>query len=415
MEGHCDSQIAPRGHFMFRAFKHKNFGLFFTGQSVSLIGTWSQGLAISWLVWRITHSASWLGFINFVVQFPILILGLVGGFAADRFDRHRGLAILQIMCMLQATALALLTLTGRITLWQIVILSIFLGIVYSFEFPFRLAFVQDMVGREDLLNAISLNAAMIHSTRMMGPVVAGFVVALFGEGICFLFNAATFLALIIALLCMNRQKLYYTRYQRMPMWHSIAEGLRHIWSVKNARYSIILVAVVSIFGMPFIALLPIFADEIFKGGALHLGWMMGASGFGSLVGALWLARRNSHEGLLNLAARSSFIFSLGIVAFAFSNRLPLTLAALAIASFFLTITFASINTLLQHTAPDRLRGRIVSLFSTAFMGFAPIGSLLGGFLAREIGASHTVALCGATCAASAVLVWIKAGASTHKS
>lgn len=403
-------QVTPviQRRSIFKALRHRNFSLFFSGQTISLIGTWSQQLAISWLVWRLTRSAAWLGFIGFAVQFPILIFGLAGGWAADRFDRHRSLTFTQFLCMFQAIALSILTLLGIINLWQITLLSIALGIVYSFEFPIRLSFIQDMVGKEDLLNAVSLNAAMIHATRMAGPVFAGIIVAWKGEGICFLFNAATFIALIAGLLLIDRNKLLYPHHSHKPMWHSIAEGMRHVWNESHARSAMLLIAIVSILGMPFISLLPIFADKVFHGGSIELGWMMGTSGLGSLAGALWLSQRRSSSGLLSLSSGASVLFSLAIIAFCFTTKLWAALAALSVAGFFLTISFSGINTLLQHTTPDHLRGRIMSIFSTAFMGLAPVGSLIGGLMAQKIGAPLAVGICGVGSAMAGIIVWVKA-------
>lgn len=395
-------------HTTLKALRHKNYTLFFTGQTISLVGTWSQGLAISWLVWRLTRSAVWLGIAGFAVQFPILVLGLAGGWVADRFDRHKYLTLMQILCMIQAVLLSILTISGIITLWQVIVLSAALGVIYSFEFPLRLAFIQDMVGKEDLLNAVSLNAAMIHATRMAGPVAAGLIVAWKGEGICFLFNAATFLALITGLLLIDRKKLIFSRHEDKPMWHSIVEGLGHMRREPRTREALFLVAVVSVFGLPFITFLPIFADKVFSGGAIELGWMMGASGLGSLIGALWLSRRRSSKGLLSLTSGTSVFFSVSIALFSFMTELWAALALLAVAGLFLTITFAGINTLLQDSTPDYVRGRVMSMFSTAFLGLAPIGSLIGGFAAHEIGAPLTIAISAVPCAIAGAWIWINA-------
>ncbi len=391
-----------------RPFQHRNFRLFFSGQSISLIGTWSQSLAISWLVWRLTGSALWLGLIGFTMQFPMLILGLIGGVAADRFDRRRFLTLLQILCMLEAIILAVLTLTGLIALWQLVVLSIFLGVVYAFEFPVRQAFVMDMVGKRDLLAAVSLSAAMLHGTRILGPMIAGLVVAWKGEGICFLFNAFTFLFLITALALIDRKQLVRVHSERQPLWESIREGLHFVWNEPRARNAIILVVMVTIVGFPFVYLMPIFADEVFGGGAAYMGWLMGASAAGALIGAGVLAQRTSSSRLLTLASGGAVLFGLALVAFSRSDTLSVALPTIAIVGFFLTIVFSSVNTLLQHTAPDHLRGRMMSIFTTAFMGLAPIGSLLGGLSARSFGAQTTVTGCGLICLCGGILFWIRA-------
>lgn len=394
-------------HSLFRAFHHRNFALFFFGQTVSMIGTWSQMLAISWLVWRMTHSAIWLGIIGFATQAPMLVLGLPGGAVADRFDRLKSLNLMQVLCMLQAFLLGALTLTGEIKLWQVLCLAVFLGMVYSFEFPIRQSFVMDMVGKHDLLNAVSLNSAMFHATRILGPVAAGGIVAWAGEGICFIFNGATFIVLIIALFLVNRDALLHTHHVSSSLKDSILEGLRHMWGHRESKLALIIVAIISGIGMQFTTLMPIFADEIYKGGAVYLGYLMGAGGTGALTGALWLAKRGSSEKLLHLALKASVIFSLALIAFSFTTHLWLALPSISIVGFFLTIILSGINTLLQHATPDHLRGRMMSLFTITFVGLSPFGGLVAGFTAQEIGSPLTLAICGAVCLISSFLIWIR--------
>lgn len=396
-------------HSMWRAFHHKNFRLFFTGQTISLLGTWSQTLAISWLVWGLTHSAVWLGIIGFMIQFPVLIFGLPGGALADRFDRLRGLVTVQALCMLQAVALAILTLTGKIELWQVFALSAMLGTIYSLEYPLRQAFVMDIVGRQDLLNAVSLNSAMFHATRGLGPVVAGFIVAWQGEGICFLFNAATFAFLIAALMFVDRSKISAHGHEpNVPMIRSIREGLGYLKGEPHSKLGLLLVGVASVAGMPFIYLLPIFADKVFGGSSVELGWLMGASGLGAFAGAMFLASRKPGVKLLSLSAGSFVIFSLAIIAFSFISNILIALPLLSVAGFFLTIVLSGTNTLIQHRSPDHMRGRVIGLFSTTFMGLAPFGSLLGGFVAEKIGAPLTVTICGGASAIAGIVMWYKA-------
>lgn len=393
-------------HPTFLAFRHRNFRLFFVGQSISLIGTWSQILAVSWLVWRLTHSAAWLGVVNFTMQLPMLLLGLPGGWAADRFDRLRALTLMQTLCILQAILLGALTITGRITLWQVVALSAMLGTIYAFEFPLRLSFVTDMVGRPDLLNAVSLNAAMFHGTRTVGPAIAGFIVAWKGEGICFFFNAATFLFLIVGLLLVRRRELVPVAASPAPFGPSIAEALRFAWKRKTMRRALLLIGIVTTFGMAYIVLLPVFADQVYGGGSVELGWLMGASGVGALAGALWLAGRRSRERLLPLAAGASVLFSAAIIAFGHLPALLSAMPLLAVAAFFLTIHISSINTLLQEDVPDQMRGRMMSIFATVAAGIAPFGFLLAGFVAREIGAPLTMTLFGSVCLVAGSIVWL---------
>ncbi len=388
---------AEAEHSVWRAFRHRNFSLFFWGQLISMIGTWSQTLALSWLVWRLTGSAVWLGVINFVMQLPMLFFGLPGGVAADRYDRHRSLTLMQGLCMLQALILAALTMTGRIELWHVVVLSATLGTVYAFEFPIRQAFVMDLVGKRDLLNANALAAGMFHVTRILGPTVAGIIVAWKGEGICFLFNAATFLFLIGALWMMDRSRIARVPHEPQPLGRSIMEGLRHIRELKGVAAALLIVAIVAGIGMQYTTLLPIFADQVFGGGAVQLGWLMGASGAGSLLGAFLLARRSSQERLMTLASISSLAFAVSLIAFGLMRWLIPSLGVLFLMGLTLTLTFSSIGTYLQHRSPDHLRGRMMSLFSITFMGFGPFGSLLAGLAAREIGAPLTVAASGVIC------------------
>lgn len=401
----------PAGHPTLSAFRHRTFRLYFFGQLISLFGTWSQSLAISWLVWRLTHSPAWLGIISFTIQFPMLLFGLPGGWAADRFDRRRTLALMQGLCMLQAILLGWLTITGKITLWQVVALSAMLGTIYAFEFPLRQSFIADMVGKGDLLNAVSLNSAMFHGTRILGPTAAGFIVAWKGEGVCFFLNAATFLFLIGALLLISGRELIPVKPESASIVSSISEGLAFALKMPETRLALILTGIVAPFGMAYIALLPIFADRIYYGGAMELGWMMGASGIGAFLGALWLAGRRSQKRLLVLAAGVSVLFSLAIIVF---SRLPTILTALpmlAVAGFFITIHFSAINTLLQQDVPDHMRGRMMSVFTTVAMGISPFGFLLAGFIAREIGAPMTMTLFGAICLVASSVIWVKARAA----
>lgn len=406
IQGVATVPIEPRRSTL-EAFRHTNFRLFFIGQTISLIGTWSQSLAISWLVWRITHSAAWLGIIGFTIQFPMLIFGLPGGVAADKFDRLKILTAMQVLCMVQAIVLSVLTLTGLVNLWHILVLSALLGTIYAFEFPVRQSFVMDMVGKKDLLNAISLNAAMIHATRIAGPVVAGIIVAWKDEGICFLFNAATFIFLIAALLAMDRRRLAPAQRETRNMVESILEGLRFVRRERHVKIALFLASAICALGMTFISLMPIFADQVFGGGAIELGWLIGASGLGAVGGALWLARRPSGERLLQLSLKTSILFSLALIAFGLIHVIWIAIPILAVVGFFLEVSFAGLHTHLQQAAPDPLRGRVMSLFTTAFMGVAPFGSLIGGLLAREIGAPMTVVVSGVASAVVGVILWLR--------
>jgi MFS family permease len=391
-----------------RAFKHRNFRIFFAGQSISSIGTWSQAVAIYWLVWRLTGEPFWLGFVGFAIQIPMLMFGLVGGACADRLDRLRALTILQTLCIAQAIALATLTFTGVVRLWHVMALAFFLGVVNAFELPPRQAFVMDMVGKRDLLNAVSLNAAMLHSSRIVGPVAAGFIVGLAGEGMCFAFNAATFLALIAALLMIDRDTLIIPRRQAESFWQAVWAGLHYILREPSAKLALVVLATISIAGFPFVALMPIFADKIYGGGAIQLGLLIGASATGALLGALTLARIQDTDGLLVLCSKAACFFGVSLFIFSRMEQLWLGMATLLLVGFSSTIIFWPINTLLQHVAPDHLRGRMMSLFTIAFMGMAPFGSLAAGIAARWIGAPNTVAAGAIICLVLGIIAWTKA-------
>ena len=395
-------------HSIIRAFRHRNFAYYFFGQSISLIGTFSQMLAISWLVWRMTNSPFLLGAINFAVQFPMLILALLGGAVADRYDRRKILIAMQILCMLQAFVLAFLTLQGIVTLWQIFALGIFLGCVYSFEFPARNAFITDLVGKKDLLNAVSLNGAMLHAARMMGPMIAGWIVAWSSEGKCFLFNALTYTTMILALFMMKRDKILHVEKDRTPFIPAIVHGIKHMWNEPGLKLGFIILAIVSLLIMPLVYLLPIFADKTFGGGAITLGWLMAAAAGGSFIGALILAHRKKSDRLSTISAAALIPVSIALFAFSQTSKLWVGLLTLVFVGIFDTIAIAGSVTLLQYIAPDHLRGRMMSLFVTAFMGFAPIGSLAGGIVAREIGAPKTIAACGIACLFISLIVLIKA-------
>lgn len=389
----------------FRTLRNRNFSLFFWGQLISMIGTWSQMLAVSWLIWRLTESAMWLGIANFAVHIPCVFLGLPAGFVADRYDRLTVLTVMQALCMLQAVALAWLTLTGTVQLWHVIAFGFFLGSVYAFEIPIRQAFVMDLVGKRDLLNAVALVAAMFHLTRMLGPTVAGAIVAWKGEGVCFLFNAATFLALIGALLLVRRGEMMSISRTHERMFRSIKEGLIEARRKPRVLTSLMLVAVLAGIGMQYTTLLPIFADRIFGGGAAELGWMMGVSGAGSLISAILLARRRSSEGMLSLASKSSLVFSSVLIALGLTHNFYVALAIFAIMGFTLTLSFSCINTLLQHATSDHMRGRMMSLYSITFMGIFPFGSLAAGAMAKAFGAQLTVMVAGMICLIAGGAIW----------
>jgi MFS family permease len=385
-----------------RALRHRNYQLFFSGQLISLTGTWMQSVAQSWLVYRLTGSALLLGFVGFSSQIPVFLLAPIGGTVADRFNRHRILVATQTVAMLLASTLATLTLTNYVKVWHLFALAAMLGLVNSFDIPARQAFVVDMVGRDDLINAIALNSSMFNGARIVGPAVAGILVATIGEGWCFFANAVSYIAVITGLLLMkiNRQR-------RVPLpgsaLASIVEGFRYVGRTPPVRALLLLLGLVSLMGMPYAVLMPIFADQILHGGARGLGILMGASGTGALIGALSLAARQGIRGLGRWVAFSSAGFGVSIILFSLSRSFWLSAALLLPVGFSMMIQMASSNTLVQSMVPDNLRGRVMAVYSMMFMGMAPIGALLAGTLAGRLGAPNTVAIGGAICIAGSAV------------
>lgn len=321
----------------FRAFRHYNFRLYFGGQFISLIGSWAHSTALSWLIWRMTQSSLLLGVIGFSSQFPILLLGLFGGVIADRWNRHRILLVAQTLAMIASFLLVFLMVTHKLNLWNVAIISFFLGIVFAFEFPARLTFLMDVVGRGDLLNAISLHSAMFHISRMIGPVAAGFIVAWKDESLCFLFDGFTFLIFIVTLLMMRRSDLMpmEIKQEQKHVMESICEGIRYAWRDPTTRLEIFLVIIMGSAGFSFIALMPVFADHIYGGSSIEFGGLMAASGMGAMVSALSLARREHSSHLLSVATKSMILFSLLLLVFSQIKILWMGISLLFILGFFM--------------------------------------------------------------------------------
>lgn len=391
---------------MLRALRHRNYQLFFGGQLISLIGTWMQSVAQAWLVYRLTGSAVLLGFVGFAGQIPVFLLAPVGGSIADRYNRHRIIIATQIAAMILASILAALTLTNHIQVSYLFVLAACLGVVNAFDIPTRQAFVVDMVGKEDLINAIALNSSMFNGARIVGPAVAGILVASVGEGWCFFINAVSYIAVIASLLMMNVH-----RHIRVPLpgsaFASIIEGFKFVGKTSPVRALLILLGIVSLMGMPYAVLMPIFADKILNGGASGLGILMGASGTGALIGALALAARNGIRGLGRWVAFATAGFGASVILFSFSRSFWLSALILVPVGFSMMVEMASSNTLVQSMVPDALRGRVMAVYSMMFMGMAPLGSLLAGTLAERIGAPRTVMIGGAACIVGAIIFSIR--------
>ncbi|MFA5157134.1 MAG: MFS transporter [Candidatus Omnitrophota bacterium] len=382
---------------IFRALRHRNYRLFFGGQSISLIGTWMQQIAMSWLVYRLTNSAFLLGTVVFFGQIPALILMPFAGVIADRHNRRNILLITQILAMLQAFVLSALVLTGSIEVWQIIALSMFLGLVNSFDMPVRQAFTVEMIGnREDLSNAIALNSSMVNAARLIGPSIAGVVIAAVGEGMCFLINAVSYIAVLFSLSAMRIEK------KKAGVIHphvlrGLKEGFVYAFNFTPIKYILILLGLVSLAGMPYQVLMPVFAKDIFHGGPKTLGFLMAMAGIGALVGAIYLAGRRSVIGLTKIIALTSGIFGLGLVIFSQSRVLWFSMFVICLSGFAMMVQMAASNTILQTIVDEGMRGRVMSFYTMSFIGMAPFGGLLAGILAGTIGAPGTLLSGGICC------------------
>ena len=385
-----------------RALHSRNYRLFVAGQLISLVGTWMQSVAQSWLIYRLTGSAALLGLIGFAGQIPVFVLAPLGGVVADRWNRHRVLIATQSTMMMLAFALAALTLGGVVHEWHIFFLATLLGIANAFDIPTRQAFLAETVSREDIINAIALNSSMLNGARIVGPAIAGLIVAAFGEGWCFLLNALSYIAVIGALLVMRVDAVPHPE-AHVSAWESIVEGFAYSWNTKPVRALLLLLGLVSLMGMPYSVLMPVIAASVLGGGPNAYGLLMSASGVGALGGAALLTFRRHIRGLGRWVAISAVSFGVSLFAFSFSRLLWLSALLLLPAGFFMMVEMAASNTLIQSMIPNRLRGRVMSVYSMMFMGMAPIGSLVAGALAAPLGAPATVALGGAICIAGGLL------------
>jgi MFS family permease len=389
--------------FAFRALAHRNYRLFFAGQAVSLIGTWITRIAIGWLVYRLTESAFMLGLVSFVGMVPTFLLTPLGGVVADRWSRHRVLLCTQVMLMMTSAALAYFALRGTITAAHVIVLGALQGLCNAFDIPARQAFVVDMVeGSADLSSAIALNSMIFNSARLIGPSIAGTLIAIFGEGLCFLIDGVSFLAVVLALLAM-RVSSAGPRKARTHVLHELREGLAAAFGFTPIRAILLLMALTSLVGMPYAVLMPVFADQVFHGNAMTLGFLMAASGVGALGGGLALAMRGSVLGLGRIIAGGAGVFGMALVVFGLSSSLWISLPLLMVTGFAVMVQYAASNTIVQTIVDDDKRGRVMSFFAMAFMGAMPFGSLVGGTLARHIGAPATVILGGSLCMVAALL------------
>ena len=387
---------------MFRALRHRNYRLFFAGQLVSLIGTWMQSVAQAWLVYRLTGSAVLLGTVGFASQIPVFLLSPVGGVLADRHERRRILLLTQSASMILAFVLAYLTLTERIQVWHVLTLAALLGVANGFDIPTRQAFVVELVGRQDLVNAIALNSSIFNGARIVGPAVAGVLVAVVGEGWCFFANAVSYVAVLASLVAIRIAAREPPPRGTSP-FAQILEGWRYVARTGPIRSLLLLLGLVSLTGMPYATLMPVVAEDVLGAGARGLGFLMGAAGTGALIGALVLARRTSLRGLGTWVASAALAFGIALIAFSLSRQFWLSVVLLLPVGFAMLLQMSSSNTLIQSMVPDELRGRVMSAYSMMFMGMAPLGALLAGTLAGTIGAPATIAAGGAVCIAGAIV------------
>lgn len=362
-----------------------------------------QQIAMSWLVYRITNSPLLLGFVGFIGQLPAFLCTPFAGVIADRHHRHRILIITQTLAMAQAFVLSILVLTGRIEVWHIIALSVFLGLVNAFDIPVRQAFTVEMIDKkDDLANAIALNSSMVNMARLIGPSIAGILIAAAGEGICFLLNAVSYIAVIASLLAIKIKPRTIPPSDKHVL-HDLREGFIYAFSLKPIRAILILLALVSLMGVPYQLLMPIFARDIFHGGPKTLGFLMAMAGIGALAGAVYLAGRKSVVNFGKIIAMAAGIFGLGLIALALSKILWFSLIVIAVTGFAMMIQVAASNTVLQTVVAEDKRGRIMSLYTMSFMGMAPFGSLMAGSMADKFGAPNTLIAGGICCIIGALV------------
>jgi MFS family permease len=388
-----------------RALRHRNFRLFVAGQSISLIGTWMTRIATAWLVYRLTRSSLLLGTVSFAGQIPTFLFAPLAGVLVDRLDRRQVLVWTQSAAMLQSLALAWLALTHRITVAEILALSVAQGVINAFDMPARQSFLLQMVeDRNDLSNAIAINSSMVNIARLIGPSLAGLVIAVSNEGWCFLVDGISYLAVIMSLLAMRLPAVVIKR-ATQSMVAQLREGWDYVSTFAPIRTILTLFAIMSLMGMPYVVLMPVFAAQVLHGGPHTLGFLMGAAGVGAVVSALSLVLRRSVRGLTSRLPIASVLFGTGLVLFGLSRVVWLSLLLMLVVGFGMMQGLTISNTIIQTLVPEDMRGRVMSFYTAAFVGMAPFGSLLAGTLASWIGAPRTVMVTGACCIAGGIWFW----------
>ena len=387
---------------LLRAFRHRNFRLFLSGQAFALIGYWMQNIALGWLLYRLTGSVTLLGILGFVSSVPILLLAPFAGLWSDRFNLHRMMFATQILEMVQAAVLAALALSGAIEPWHIVVLSMLLGVLVAIELPVRHAYLLELVGsKEDLPNAIAMTSLTGNCGRLVGPTLAGLVIAWFGEALCFLLNTLSYVAVIVTFMLIR-----VTPSQRPashpPMWQDMREGIAYIWNSVPIRLLLMLLTLVGMLATPYITLMPALVREVFQGDAGQMGFMVGAGGLGAVTGTIYLASRPSIRGLVRLLTLASLAVGMALMLLARSSAVWVALPLLFVIGFGILITSVSVNMILQTIVDDDKRGRVMGFYTVAFLGVAPFGSLAAGLVAGLIGVSHALFIGGAACSAGAL-------------
>lgn len=406
-EGAVESpDLQARLPYALRALRHKNFRLFVTGQMVSLIGTWMQSVAQSWLVYRLTDSSFLLGLTGFLSHIPIFLLAPLAGTVADRHDRRRILIRTQAVSMLLAALLAVLTFSDLVRIEHIFLLTLLGGVANAFDVPARQSFAIEMVGRQDLMNAIALNSSMVNLARIAGPAIAGILVAQVGEAWCFAINAISYMAVLSGLWRMNIRGRARAEATTSALGH-ISEGFRFVANTRPISALLLLLGLISLVGLPYTILMPAFADRVLKQDAGGFGLLMGASGAGALAGALMLTGRRKTSGLGSWVAYSGAAFGLSLILFSVSRSFWPAIFFLLVAGFSNMVGMAASNTLIQSMVPDGLRGRVMALYTMMFLGMAPFGALLGGVLAEQLGVPMTIGMGGLGCLAGAALFWYR--------
>jgi len=400
-----ETPIPAQSH-RFRALKHRNFQLFIIGQLISLIGTWMQTTAQQWLVYKLTGSVALLGLFGFANQVPMLFLAWMGGYVGDRYNRHRGVIVTQSCSMVLAFLLAALTLSHTVREWHLIVIAFLVGVVNAFDVPIRQSFFVHMVGKEDLPNAIALNSSIFNGARVVGPAIAGFAIVWFGEGWCFLLNGISFVAVLIALLMMRITSSENKHNNESPV-RSFLQGFRFAMSDIPIRSALLLLSVLSLFGLQYAVFLPIYAKDILHGEAKALGLLMSAAGIGAVLGALQFAARTDYTGLAKWIGATCTVCAIGLIVMSQATSFWLCALVLFIVGFAATSQMAATNTIIQRRVPDELRSRLMAVYATMFMGVQPVGALLAGGIAKKIGTPNTLLLFGSCVLAGCIaFLWL---------